>query len=264
MHTPFQLAKKYIKYYLSSSNGRGHGVHSPFVFDFIKNVLNDTTESPVFRLIEERRKALLHDHTLIEVEDHGAGSAVIATKKRKVSAIAASSLKSKKYARLLYRIIKYYKPCNVLELGTSFGITTAYMAAATQNAVCTIEGSPAISAIANETLSAAEFKNAVIITGPFSLTLGPVLSGIRLIGLSFVDGHHDKAATIRYFRDLLEHTDENSMLLFDDIHWSKGMEEAWEIIKNDPAVTMSIDLFFIGIVLLRKEFKVKQHFRIRY
>ena len=108
MYTHFQLAKKYIKYYLTASNGSGHGVHSPFVFEFIKFVLNDKDSYNCYDKIETIRTQLLKDKTVIDVEDFGAGSTVIKTKKRVVKDIAASSLKPKKYSRLLFRMIQYY------------------------------------------------------------------------------------------------------------------------------------------------------------
>src|SRR5664279_4211712 len=126
MYSSFQLAGKYLNYYIKAQNGKGHGVHSPFVFDFIIHVLNDEKEYECYKQIEHLRQQLLNDNSTIEVEDFGAGSAVIPFEKRKVSAIAKSSLKSKKFARLLYRIVKYYNPQNIIELGTSFGITTCY------------------------------------------------------------------------------------------------------------------------------------------
>ena len=110
MYSSFQLVKKYLHYYLTASNGKGHRIHSPFVFDFIKNVLNDNTVYPAYQSIERIRKQLLADSKVIDVKDFGAGSSVIKTNKRVVSAMAASSLKPKKYAQLLYRMVKYYKP----------------------------------------------------------------------------------------------------------------------------------------------------------
>ena len=108
MHSPFKLAKKYVRYYLTASNGNGHGVHSPFVFEFIKYVLNDKKKYPCYDPIEKVRKNLLDNNDLIEIEDFGAGSTIIKSKQRVVKNIAASSLKPKKYSQLLFRIIQYY------------------------------------------------------------------------------------------------------------------------------------------------------------
>ena len=128
MFTRFQLAKKYLHYYITASNGKGHGVHSPFVFDFIKNVKNDKKEYTCYEMIEQQRKKLLADETIIDVEDFGAGSSVMKTNKRAVKNIAQSSLKPKKYAQLLFRMVQHYQPKTIIELGTSLGITTSYLA----------------------------------------------------------------------------------------------------------------------------------------
>jgi predicted O-methyltransferase YrrM len=265
MYTHFQLVRKYLHYYLTASNGKGHGVHSPFVFEFIKFVLNDKNKYDVYDTIEKQRQILLNDKTIIEVEDFGAGSTVIKTKQRVVKGIAASSLKPKKYSQLLFRMIQFYNKKNVLELGTSFGITTSYLASASNNpAVTTMEGSQSIAAIAQQSFNALQLNNINIIKGDFENTLAPFLVKSNSIDFAFLDGNHRKIPTLQYFAQILSNSTEETIVVFDDIHWSFDMEEAWEEIKNQEAVTLTIDLFFIGIVFLKKDFKVKQHFVVRY
>ncbi|MEO6490996.1 MAG: class I SAM-dependent methyltransferase [Ferruginibacter sp.] len=265
MYSAFQLAKKYLQYYVHASNGKGHGVHSPFVFDFVKNVLNDNKEYACYQQIESVRRKLLRDPSIIEVQDLGAGSAFIKTTKRAVNKIAASSLKRKKYSQLLFRIVQYYKPAFIVELGTSFGITTSYMASGNEHAtVISLEGAPAIADIAKQSFKELELKNIVVAGGDFQQTLPPVLADIKTVDLAFVDGNHRKKPTLEYFTMLLEGSAISTTIIFDDIHWSEEMEEAWEVIQGHPAVTLTIDLFFIGIVFVNPAFKVKQHFQIRF
>ena len=264
MYSPYQLTKKYLNYYITASNGNGHGVHSPFVFEFIKNVLNDKKEYPFYQPIEKIRKTLLANNDLIEVEDFGAGSAVINTKQRVVKDIAASSLKPKKYSQLLFRIVQYYKKINILELGTSLGTTTAYLASAPNTVVTTMEGSANIASIADKNFSLLGLKNIEIINGDFENTLPAFTSVTKKIDFVFLDGNHRKAPTLKYFEEILLHANEETIFVFDDIHWSSEMEEAWDIVKKHNQVTLTIDLFFIGIALLGKKFKEKQHFAIRF
>jgi len=265
LYTHFQLAIKYIKYYLTASNRKGHGVHSPFVFEFIKFILNDKNTYPCYNKIEVLRKQLLKDKTVIDVEDFGAGSTVIKTKKRVVKNIASSSLKPKKYSRLLFRMIQYYDKKNVLELGTSLGTTTAYLSSSKNNPiVTTMEGSANIANIAQQNFALLHLQNIETIQGDFELTLPVFLSNNKNIDFAFLDGNHRKIPTLDYFEQILTSSHEETIFIFDDIHWSKEMEETWEIIKKHDAVTLTIDLFFIGIVFMRKEFKVKQHFVISY
>lgn len=265
MYSPFQLAKKYVKYYVTASNGKGHGVHSPFVFDFIKNVLRDKKEYDDYAAIEQQRKQLLQNGTVIEVEDFGAGSTVLKSNKRVIKNIAASSLKPKKFAQLLFRITQYYKPGKVLELGTSLGITTAYLANGNKGAkIYTCEGSSAIASIAKGNFTALQTKNIELIEGDFAKTLIPLLNRTGGIDLAFIDGNHRKDPTIDYFTTLLNFSAASTVLIFDDIHWSEEMEAAWGHIKDHPSVTLTIDLFFIGLVFINPDFKVKQHFVIRF
>ncbi len=265
MYSKFQLAKKYLRYLLTASNGKGHGTHSPFVFDFIKNVLNDKKKYECYSLIEQQRKTLLNDTTIIEVEDFGAGSSVIKTNKRIVKNIAQSSLKPKRFSQLLFRMVQYYQPETILELGTSFGITTAYLAAGSKNtSVNTCEGAKNIAAIAQQTFNNLHLKNIELTEGDFTNTLPPVLTKLKNIDFAFVDGNHRKVPTLDYFIQLLNHSGPSAILIFDDIHWSTEMEAAWEAIKQHLAVTLTIDLFFIGIVCINPAIKVKQHFVIRF
>lgn len=265
MYSAYQLALKYFSYYFSAANGKGHAVHSPFVFDFIKFVKNDRTKYSCYGSIEKLRRQLLNNHSVIDVQDFGAGSTIIKTNKRAVDKMAASSLKPKKFAQLLFRIVQYYHPQTMIELGTSFGITSAYLAKGNAaGKLYTLEGSPAIAGIARQNFDSLELKNVELVEGDFSNTLKALLSSLPQIDLAFVDGNHKKEPTVHYFNELLKRSNDTTILIFDDIHWSKEMEEAWAIIRQHEKVTLTIDLFFIGIVFLRKEFIVKQHFSIRF
>jgi predicted O-methyltransferase YrrM len=265
MYSKFQLAKKYVRYWLTASNGKGHGIHSPFVFDFIKNVKNDKKNYACYDLIEQQRKKLLTDKTVIEVEDFGAGSSTIKTNKRVVKDIAASSLKPKKFSQLLFRMVQYYQPKTIIELGTSLGITASYLASGNTHAkVYTCEGAKNIAAIAKQTFKGLNVENIFLIEGDFENTLPQLLSQIKNIDFAFIDGNHRKAPTLDYFSKLLNASTLSTILIFDDIHWSSEMEDAWLQIQGNPSVTLTIDLFFIGIVCINTDIKVKQHFTIRF
>lgn len=265
MYSPFQLAKKYLHYYLTASNGKGHGVHSPFVFNFINHVLKDKKQYDCYEAIEAQRQLLLQNNTVIAVEDFGAGSAVIKSNKRVIKNIAASSLKPKKFAQLLFRIAQYYNPATMLELGTSLGITSSYLAKGNENGqLFTCEGSSSIAAIARQNFDALQIKNVQLTEGDFAKTLQPLLYQTGKIDLAFIDGNHRKDPTVAYFNALLQHATPSTILIFDDIHWSEEMEAAWKIIQQHNAVTLTIDLFFIGLVFINPDFKVKQHFTIRF
>jgi predicted O-methyltransferase YrrM len=265
MYSHLQLAKKFIHYYLTASNGKGHGIHSPFVFDFVKNVLNDKKEYESYHSIEAIRKELLHDKRIIEVEDFGAGSLAVPNRKKRVSDITRSFLKSKKLAQLLFRIIKYYQSATIIELGTSLGVTTLYLATANKNSeVFTLEGSKNIAKIAEDNFKKAGIDNVKLIQGNFDDTLVSALIQMKKIDLAYIDGNHRKLPTLKYFQQLLQNSSEHSIFIFDDIHWSAEMEEAWKEIRQHKAVTLTIDLFFIGIIFFKKDFKMKQHFVIRF
>ena len=265
MYTKLQLLSKYIQYWLLASNSKGHGIHSPFVFDFVTNVLNDDRSFYCYQTIEILREELRANGTLLTIEDFGAGSHSKAQSQRTVASIAASAVKAKKFSRLLFRMVNYYGPKIILELGTSLGITTSYLASAKEDAtVITMEGAGAVAAVAEQNFAKLYLKNIQLVRGNFDHTLVDVLQKITVVDFVFVDGNHRKAPTLFYFGQLLDKAGEQSVFIFDDIHWSKEMEEAWQEIKTHDAVTLSVDLFFIGLVFFRKENKEKQHFVIRF
>jgi len=271
MYSKFQLGLKYLRYYLSASNGKGHGMHSPFVFEFIGKVLNDKTNYPAYSLVENLRQKLLNDQTMLTVQDFGAGSIVDKTNQRSIASIAKNAAKPAKFGQLLYRIVRHYQPKSILELGTSLGITTSYLSLARPDAtIVTMEGAKSVAETARKNFKTLKLQNIAIQEGNFDQTLSTVIEtlseveGLSSLDLAFVDGNHRRGPTEQYFNQLLPITHNNSILIFDDIHWSPDMEQAWETIQRHPAVRCTIDLFFIGIVLFRQEFKEKQHFKIRF
>jgi len=252
MYSPSRLFFKYLRYYINSSNSRGHGTHSPFVFDFIKKILNDRKDYPAYEIIEAERKLLLKDETLLNVKDFGAGSGHNKTNSRKVNEIARHSLKPKKYATLLFRMVNYFKPETIVELGTSLGTTTAYLALSQPSAkVLTFEGADEIAARAKLLFEKLGIHNISQVIGNFDDTLAPAIRQAGKADFIFIDGNHRYDPTVNYLHQLLPVIHEYTVVVMDDIHWSEEMEKAWEYCRKHSAVTMSIDLFFVGILFFR-------------
>jgi predicted O-methyltransferase YrrM len=211
------------------------------------------------------RQQLLNNNTVLSIDDMGAGSVVSKTNQRTVASIAKNAAKPPKFGQLLYRMVKYYQPETIIELGTSLGITTSYLAKAKPGAnVITLEGAKSIAATANENFKELILAHIKLTEGNFDNTLSSVISGLSSVDFAFIDGNHRLQPTKKYFETLLPKTNNFSIIILDDIHWSREMEQAWQYCKDHTAVTLSIDLFFIGILIFRKEIKEKQHFSIRF
>lgn len=265
MNPHLKIAIKYFRYLARASNGKGHGIHSPFIFRFVQQVLNDKKKYPEYTRIEKLRKRLYNNHALLLIDDLGAGSAITASNNRTVSSIAKNAAKPAKYGQLLFRMVRFFQPQTIIELGTSLGITTIYLAKANpESSIITMEGAQAIAGVAKENFNQLAVKNIKQVPGNFDETLPPLLDKMEKVDFVFIDGNHRQEPTVQYFSWLLPKITNNSVLVFDDIHWSEEMENAWLTIQQHPAVTATIDLFFIGIVFFRKEFKQKEHFIIRY
>lgn len=254
----------YIKFLWRSTNQ--HGVHSPFVYSLVTRCFYDKKKYPAYRKITQYRKGLLKSNQSIKVTDLGAGSKVFKSDDRSVSAIAKNAGITQRRAKLLNRLIRYLKIDNALELGTSVGIGTAAMAAENDIKITTIEGCPETAAVANKHLKLAGFQDIDVVNGKFESVFqewrnrkGEESPAFDLI---YFDGNHQKKATLKYFQELLPSAHNDTVFIFDDIHWSAGMEEAWKEIKEHPSVKVTIDTFSWGLVFFRRE-QEKEHFVIR-
>ena len=236
-------------------------MHSPFLFVYLTKGLRNSTQIDL-KKANALRKELLKNHKEIRVTDFGAGSKIFNDNKRVVSKIAATAGISKKRGKLLAKTTFFFKPNNILEIGTSLGIATAHMAAGAPRAnITTLEGCLATAQIAKENFEKLHLKNIEVIVGEFDQSLDQISKG-KAYDLIFFDGNHQKEATIRYFEKCLELAHNKSIFIFDDIHWSKGMEAAWKEIKTHKKVSMSVDTYKWGLVFFEKG-REKQHFTIR-
>jgi Predicted O-methyltransferase len=256
----FSNSFKYIFQYRFSKQTRGFGVHSPFVFKFINYVLREKIPFYNFEPIESLRTSLLSDKRRVDIVDFGTGN----DRTEEVSSIARKSLKSAKYGQLMFRIICYFKAKNILELGTSLGVTTAYLAASDKDIKCvSLEGCPNLSEIAQENFRKLGVQNVEVITGNINQTLITALNRFERLDFIFFDANHQSKAILKYFELCLPKMHNDTVLIVDDIKWSKDMENAWEIIKNNPRVRSTIDLYQLGIVFFNADLN-KRHYKMYF
>jgi predicted O-methyltransferase YrrM len=173
-------------------------------------------------------------------------------------------VKPARYGQLLFRLVNHFKPRYILELGTSLGITTMYLALPYKSTnVVTLEGSDSTASIAQRNFSKAGVKNITVITGELGNTLKETVNHLSPLDFVYFDANHRKEPTLNYFLTCLSYHHENTVFVFDDIYWSSGMKNAWTEIKTHPEVTLTIDLFSVGLVFFRKGIR-KQNFKLRF
>lgn len=257
--------KSYLQFLQKSTNE--HGVHSPFVFDLVTKCFYDNKKYPEYSTLKKYRESLLQNHNTINVTDFGAGSKVFKSNIREISKIAKTAGITQERAALLFRIVKYFKPESILEIGTSVGLATAALSAGNPSAkIITLEGCPETSKTAQLQFKNFGLENIHAIVSEFETFLEnrQPTTGNRqpTYQLIYFDGNHQKQATLQYFDLLLPTATNDSVWIFDDIHWSDDMEQAWELIKKNPKVTVTVDTFQWGLVFFRKE-QQKEHFVIR-
>jgi predicted O-methyltransferase YrrM len=256
----FQI-KSYFKFLWHSKNE--HAVHSPFVFNLLTNCFYDKKFKPEYDILNEYRNSLLDNKKTIEVTDFGAGSRVFKSNVRPIAQIAKTAGISAKRAQLLFRLVNYFQPDTILEIGTSLGLATSALSLGNPKAsIITVEGCPETSKQAQLYLQKFNCNNVECVVTEFNNYIQNCQLKTENYQLIYFDGNHSKKATLDYFDLLLPTITNETVWIFDDIHWSAEMEEAWEIIKNNQKVTVSIDTFQWGLVFFRYE-QPKQHFIIR-
>ncbi|NNC82097.1 MAG: class I SAM-dependent methyltransferase [Flavobacteriales bacterium] len=253
-----QRARSYLRYRKASVNR--HGVHSPFLFDLIEKVFKGPSTG--ISEIEEVRKGFLNDDSPIDFEEHGAGSSF---KQRKSTATAASiasrSLSTPAQCMFLHRLCAHRSAKHILELGTSLGVSTAYLASAGAE-VHTIEASAAVHHMAQSRFGP-RFPSIQWHLGPFDEQLPKVLQESDPFDVVYVDGNHREASTVQYVEAIIPHLSEDAVMILDDIHWSEGMERAWDTVRDHREVTLSVDVFWCGMLFFKKGLS-GEHFTIRY
>jgi predicted O-methyltransferase YrrM len=260
----FYRIAKYLEYIFVSENRNGHGIHSPFVYYIVTSVFRNKTDHSFVSSIEKIRKRLMSDNTIIELQDHGAGSCSLRNNLRKVSDIARHSPVTEKYGRLLAGMAAEFGRPLIVEFGTSFGISTMYMASMCGEAeVITVEGSRAASEIAVKNFKEAGLKNIRLIKGTFEESIPDIIYQGIIPGLIFIDGDHRKKPLLENFEKMAGISDSNTVIIIDDINYSREMEEAWNEIKRYRKVTLTIDILRMGIVFFRKGI-VRNNYIIRY
>jgi predicted O-methyltransferase YrrM len=256
-----QQIKSYLNFLYHSKNE--HGVHSPFVFNLVTKCLYDKQSYTEYFVLKNYRNALLQNKNTIEVTDFGAGSRIFKSNTRQIAKIAKTAGITPKRAELLFRIVRYFQPTTILEIGTSLGLATSTLALGNTKAkITTLEGCENTLNQCQSQLQKFNINNVNCVNTEFSSFLKNLQPTTYNLQLIYFDGNHSKTATLNYFELLLPTVTNETVWIFDDIHWSADMEEAWEIIKKHPKVTVTIDTFQWGMVFFRTEQK-KEHFVIR-
>jgi len=252
----FFLIKEWIVYFHKRNDE--HALHSPFFYELYTKLIKHPPTHFDDR-IEGLRTKFMQSEDIVEFNDYGAGSTVTKSRFRKISEIAKSSSSGKKFSSLLYSIIELYGFEHILELGTSLGLNAAYMGKSSHVKQCiTFEGDSTVAQIAKDHL--AHQSNTEVIVGNIDKTLPDFLKQCNnQLDLMYIDANHTFEATQKYVKWLLPHCHKRSMIIIDDIHWSKGMKQAWNSLKYLPLVTASMDIFDAGFLFLNPDLKDQHH-----
>lgn len=256
---PMRFLQSYLRYLWCSVSR--YRIHSPFIYQ-VSEVLHAKPPKDIIRLPEAVRKQLSSSQQLITVLDLGEGGKQKPNRLQKLGKLAATSSKRPKEGVYLYNLVAHFKPKVILELGTSLGISTMYLQlGCAESRIVTIEGCPERLKIAQENFQRHGFDKIECINGDFDVVLPELIKNGLQPDFVFVDGNHGLEPTLRYFELLAPCLHNDAVMVFDDIHWSVGMEQAWDWIASSDAAQVTVDLFSMGLVFFKKELS-KQNFTI--
>jgi predicted O-methyltransferase YrrM len=254
---------RYAGYLLNAKHTRGHGIHSPFVFDLVNQVIFNQRKFEEYDLFNQIRNELKSADYSVEMVDTGAKSIHFSNQRRCLADLAKNSSVNSKFGKLLFRLINYYKPQLMVELGTSLGLSSVYIATGNkQSTLYTIEANEVLCEYARQIFQKYKIENIKLIHGMFDEELVKARDKLNGLQFAFIDGNHTYSATLRYF-EFFSNSIEEGIIVFDDINWSAEMRRAWQGIINDQRAIVTIDLFFMGIVIRRKSL-TPGHFRVRF
>jgi predicted O-methyltransferase YrrM len=239
--------------------------HSPYLFHLFSYSGDDRISFGEFRLAESIRQRWLKNEQVISRHDPGAGSFKPGkSEQQRVSDIARYALSRPYQCRFMARLVRHEKAARILELGTSLGIATCYLQAGNHNAlVTTVEGDPAIATLAQETFAASAAVNTQLVSATFDAYFKTTPQDAEPFDVIFLDGHHRAEALWRYYEQLENRISTHTIVIVDDIYWSRDMWEGWKKLISRPEVTQSVDCFQFGLIFFRKDFLDKAHHRVR-
>jgi predicted O-methyltransferase YrrM len=178
-----------------------------------------------------------------------------------IGEICSSAATPEKWGEFQFRLIRKLKPFNCLEMGTNLGISGCYILSAQMlndsGFFVTLEGNEQLAEIASKNMKDLQLNQHEIVIGLFKDTLPEVLNKYKSFDYVFIDGHHDKEATIAYFQLIKPHLTDNSVIIFDDINWSEGMQEAWAHIGRESGIVAAFDFYKLGIVVFSTSYSHK-------
>ncbi len=234
--------KTFILFLFSSTNQ--HGVHSPFVYDLITKCFYQKTNPTKVHLIEISKQWLNKN-----------------SKQKFSYTDIFFNLKTKKN-NLLIRLLEYFKPQAILEIGTSVGLGAVTLCVGNPEArINTLEEYTNTSLVAQDLFQKLNLKNIKLTIGNFNETLPPILTKNQFDIIHFNE-IHKKEQFLDCFNLCLQSIHNNSIFIFNNINNSPEIQQVWLTIIDHPKVSISIDTFFYGMVFFRKE-QQKQHFSIR-
>lgn len=250
---------RYLRFY--SAAVTEYDIDSPYIYRFLREVVLDNRFYAAFRRIESLRASLKNSQSMLSVKDLGAGSQVHFNNRRRVAALVRVAAVSPAQGQLLFKTALWTTPRGILELGSSLGISAAYLGLAdSRTRMLSIEGCPQTARQARLNLDAVGAGQVEIRVGSFAEQLSGALETLKYVDLLHLDGDHRKEPVMHYVSTCLSKAGPNAVFIIGDIHWSEEMEAAWAALQQLPEVRGSLDLFHFGILFFNPDLLVRRHY----
>ncbi|WP_197494104.1 O-methyltransferase [Lewinella sp. 4G2] len=218
-------------------------------------------DQAAFDRVESYRNQLLGSTEIVDFKVFGSDDT------ETISNVCKAATSPKIWARLIYALASEFEAKKVLEIGTNLGVSGSYLLEAlrhnSDSQLVTMEGMPRYVEISRNQFKAITNEDRFeVIEGKYEDTFDDMIDRHQDFDLLFIDGNHQKGPTLEYYEKLLKVSTRPSVWIFDDIYWTNGMKEAWDIIRQNPETSYSIDLYKTGLVVVDPSVSVPKHFAL--
>ncbi|MDD2435944.1 MAG: SAM-dependent methyltransferase [Massilibacteroides sp.] len=216
---------------------KGHGVHSPFVFNFITKVIDERAAYYCLKDIELTRKKFFYENEPFHKWEI-----------------------RPKYGALLMRISNYLKPQNLLLIGSDLSFSALYSSSYASTTRCVVlEEKTEIAAFSRSVIEKHRAKNILLKEGVYQKTVSEVLEHTDKLDFVYFGYPNDSALDIPVFECILPHLHEHSVLILRGIRKTKDRKEFWNRLCARPEVSVTIDVYELGIAFFNHKIHKKNY-----
>jgi len=221
---------------------KGFGVHSPFVYDLITNVIEEKSDFYAFSDISIAQLQLLQNEHVIQY-----GRKRIAVKE----ALKRFGITTKE-GKFLFRLTNHYKPHTILSIGSSMGLAPLCLTRYNATVQCIIlEYEQDIAEIAKQILNKEKNTALNIKIGAYHELLPESIVQLQRIDCVFIGKDVGVNDWDTVFEQCEPFIHDSTFFVLAGIRSSTDKQNYWMQYRQHPSVTIAVDLFDMGLLFFQ-------------